>query len=197
MMVTGNRPDEPEGVGDDREKHVTVYTVNGERTEHGSVYVRHATDAFLVSPDVDFPPDVTDRYPKSRLRRVEVTQHHSACFITTATTGEGATLDVLRRFRDDALGRTPVGRLLVSLYYAVSPPVAQSLSSHPDSRPTRTVRWLVDRCGDLARRREATDATLARLGLTLVLTLAYTVGLVVAVLGHLWLRVWDDCAGPA
>lgn len=180
--------EEPEGVGDGREKHVTVYVADGERIEHGDVYLRHSTDAFLVSSDPAFPAETTHRYAKNDLARVEVSQHHAACFITTATAGDGATLDVLRRFRDDAMRPTPVGRLLVGTYYAVSPPVAATLAAHPESRPTRLVRWLVERCGDLARRREATDLAVASVALATALTLAYAVGLVVAVGGHLWLH---------
>lgn len=178
---------ETEGVGDGREKHVTVLTRAGERHEHGDVYLRHADEAFLVSPTLEFRPDETTRYPKADLRRVEITQHHSACFITTATAGEGATLDALRAFRDDAMTRTPAGRALVGCYYAVSPPVARTLDRHPDSRTAQGVRRLVERCGTLARSREEAGS-LGRLARSLALTLLYALGLALAVAGHVGIR---------
>lgn len=194
---TADGEETPEGVGDQREKHVTVVTASNARIEHGDVFLRHATDAFLVSPEAEFPPDETERYAKSEIRSVEITQHHSACFITTATAGEGPTLDSLRGFRDDALARTPVGRGLVAVYYAVSPPVADTLARHPESRTARAVRWLVERCGSLARRRADTDAAATRLGLSALLTLSYAVGLLLAVTGHAAILLREGFADAA
>ena len=182
------------GVGDGRKKHVTVVTRDGRREEHGEVFLRHADGAFIVSPDHEFSESETSRYRKDDLRRVEVGQHHSACFITTATAGEGPTLDTLRGFRDDAMARTPPGRALVRLYYAVSPPVAATLERHPDSRTAGVVRWLVERCASLARRRGELDAAAARLAVSLVVTLAYAVGLGLAVAGHACIRAREGVA---
>ena len=172
-------------VGDGREKHVRLVTRSGERIDHGEVYFRHSSSHFVVSTEASFPEAETDRYEKETLLRVEVTQHHAACFITTATAGRGEALDSLRGFRDDAMAATPAGRALVGLYYAVSPPVADTLARHPKARTTGTVRWLVERCGDLARRRVRARSPVARLAASVLLTLAYAVGLVVAVAGHL------------
>lgn len=180
--------DDVEGVGDGRQKHVTVVTRSGERREHGDVFLRHATDAWLVSAEQAFPPAATERYPKAELRKVEVTQHHAACFITTATAGSGATLDALRGFRDDALASNPVGRGLVGLYYAVSPPVAATLERHPRSRTALAVRRLVERCAELARARADATGALRRLVLTVALTFLYAVGLLAAVAGHACIR---------
>lgn len=179
------------GVGDGRKKHVTVLTSDGERTEHGDVYLRHTDDAFVVAPDHEFADEDISWYQKEDLVRLEVGQHHSACFITTATAGEGPTLDALRGFRDDAMARTPPGRALVRLYYAVSPPVAATLERHPDSQTARVVRWLVDRCARLARRRDELDGRVARFAVSLVVTLAYTLGLAFALLGHACIRLGE------
>jgi hypothetical protein len=183
------------GVGGPREKHVAVVRASGERHEHGDVYLRHATDAFYVSPEPSFPEGETTRYRKAELAGVEITQHHAACFITTATAGEGPTLDALRGFRDDALARSVPGRALVRLYYAVSPPVARTLSRHPAARTTRTVSRLVARCGDLARRRAARDSPVERVVLSTLLTLLYVVGMAVSLGGHLAIRAGERVAG--
>lgn len=194
-VAGGSGTDEPLELGDRRRKHVSVTTADGDRVEHGDVYVRHAADGFTVSEEADFPEPATTRYEKSGLRRVEVTQHHSACFITTATAGEGPALEALRGFRDDAMARTPLGRLLVGAYYAVSPPVARTLARHPGSATARAVRWLVDRCATLARRREASRSRPARAAVSVALTLSYTVGLAVAVAGHAAIRARERLAG--
>lgn len=189
--MSGDPEDGVEGVGDDREKHVTVITRSGKRIEHGDVHLRHADEAFLVSPEREFSAADTTRYSKSDLLRVEITQHHSACFITTATAGEGPTLAALRGFRNDALAHTPPGRALVGLYYAVSPPVAATLERHPDSRTACAVRRLVERCAGLARRRDTADAPVTRVMLSLSLVALYIVGLAVAVTGHTLIRMLE------
>jgi hypothetical protein len=37
----------------------------------------------------------------------------------------------LRRFRDETLQLSPLGRMFIAIYYRVSPPVAKFLSSKP------------------------------------------------------------------
>jgi hypothetical protein len=181
----------PVAVGDSREKHVSVRTRSSGHHDHGNVYLKHSSVAFFVSPDASFPDTATTRYPKDDLRRVEVTQHHSMCFITTATAGEGPTLDALRAFRDGSLARSSPGRALVAVYYTVSPPIAATLSRHPEAGTTRLVRWLVGRCGTLARwQRRASPAVSAVL--TLVLVSLYVVGVMCAALGHLMIRCREN-----
>jgi hypothetical protein len=180
--------DEPVEIGDGREKHVTVVTRAGERIEHGDVYLRHSETAFVVSPEPEFPAGATTRYRKATLGRVEITQHHSACFITTATAG-ATELDALRAFRDEAFARSTPGRALVACYKAVSPPIAATLARHPEARTTCLVRQLVERCAGLARRRAATPSPLVRAGLSLALTALYVLGVCAAALGHLSIRL--------
>ncbi|WP_254535134.1 CFI-box-CTERM domain-containing protein [Halomarina litorea] len=175
-------------VGDGRKKHLTVVTSDGRRHEHGEVYLKHSVDAFVVSPDFEFPDDDSHRYAKADLLRAEIKQHHSACFVTTAAAGEGPTLDALRGFRDGAMTPTATGRALVAVYERVSPPIATTIAEHPDSRTARTVQWLVERCATLARRREA-QSGLARRALSVLLTLLYVVGVALALAGHLLIRV--------
>lgn len=199
-MPDGNTPayDENEDpaesddeVGDNRQKHVSVVTRGGDHYEHGNVYLKHATDAFVVSPEGSFPADKTTRYQKADLLSVEINQHHSACFITTATAGKGATLDTLRGFRDDVLARSRPGRALITSYELLSPPIARTLFRHPSARSTRVVRGLIKRCGDLARRRGATDSAVGRGALSVVLVFLYVVGIVLALAGHIALGIRD------
>lgn len=170
-------------VGDGREKHVQVITQAGDHRDHGNVYLRHSTTAFFVSPEESFPEETTTRYEKSRLTRVEVTQHHSMCFITTATVGE-AELDTLRGFRDASLVRSSPGRALVAIYEAVSPPIATTLARHPNARTTRLVRRLVRLCSALARWRTRVSPP-ARAALSALLVVLYIFGVGCAALGHL------------
>jgi hypothetical protein len=180
--------DAPVEVGDGRKKHVTVVTVDGDQIEHGDVYLRHSRDEFVVSDDSEFEEEDVIRYAKDDLRRFEVTQHHSTCFITTATTGPGDTLRTLRGFRDDTLRSSTTGRALVGLYEAVSPPIAATLARHPDARTTRFVRALVEVCAGLARRRDSADAPVSRVALAALLVGLYVAGVAGAALGHLAIR---------
>jgi hypothetical protein len=175
-------------VGDSRQKHVSVHTRAGEYHDHGNVYLKHSAVAFFVSPDESFPDGEMTRYPKEDLHRVEVMQHHSMCFITTATAGDGPALDALREFRDGSLARSAAGRALVAVYYAVSPPIAATLSRHPEARTTRLVRWLVRRCATLARQQNHASPAASAV-LTALLGALYVVGVMCAAFGHLAIRV--------
>lgn len=55
----------------------------------------------------------------------------SDCFIATAAIGTSNHEDVasLRRFRDDVLLESRLGRLFVWLYYSTSPPIARWIAS--------------------------------------------------------------------
>ena len=106
------------------------------------------------------------------------------CYITTATAGESDTLDSLRRFRDESMAATPVGRALVGLYYKISPPIADTLAAHPESRTSRAVRTLVDVCSDLSDRQDETESRVESVALGATLTALYTVGIAVGAGGH-------------
>lgn len=181
-------PPSEAGVGDGREKHVLVVTASGKEIDHEATYLRHSESEFIVSPNPEFPTEETTRYQKSNLHRVKVTQHHSNCFITTATVGESPTLDSLRGFRSDVMRPTRSGRALLRIYEAVSPPIAATLERHPDAASTRLVRRLVDRCGALADRRATATTAVGRAVLSTALIALYVVGVCLGALAHGWLR---------
>jgi len=183
-----DRPTSEIGVGDGREKHLRVVTQSGKEIDHDEAYVRHTETEYLVSPNPDFPSAETTRYRKADLRRAEISQHHSNCFITTAAAGEGPTLDSLRGFRADVMAPTATGRALLRTYETISPPIAATLDRHPDAVSTGVARWLVDRCGSLADRRRATGSRSARAVLSVLLIALYVVGVGLAALAHGWLR---------
>jgi hypothetical protein len=183
-------------LGDSRKKCVTIVTGTGERVDHQNIYLRHSTAAFIISSDDSFPESDTSRYSKDEIARVEVSQHHTRCFITTATIGEGAELNLLREFRDDTLTRSVPGRALIALYEMVSPPIARTLATHPNAQTSRTVRWLVIYCTKLARHRSAMASPSKRFTLSVLLTVVYIVGVCLAAIGHLGIRLreWNRSA---
>jgi hypothetical protein len=72
-----------------------------------------------------------------RLRSAQAPKKASSCFIATAAfTPWSPEVDVLRRFRDGILTRSRAGRLFVSVYYRVSPPLARWIAA---SSPRRRV----------------------------------------------------------
>jgi len=59
------------------------------------------------------------------------------CFVATASYGTpmAEEIQILREFRDEYLLTNPVGRVLVDLYYRVSPPMADFIAEHPSLKP--------------------------------------------------------------
>jgi hypothetical protein len=59
------------------------------------------------------------------------------CFIATVVYGTSIAgeIEILRGFRDEYLLTNPVGRVLVDLYYRVSPPMAKFITEHPSLKP--------------------------------------------------------------
>ena len=108
----------------------------------------------------------------------------SGCFITTATAGEGDTLDSLRRFRDESMSATPVGRGMVGLYYQISPPIADTLARHPESRTTKACSKIVDVCASISDAQDETDSRVKSASLGVALTGLYMAGIVVGASGH-------------
>jgi hypothetical protein len=59
------------------------------------------------------------------------------CFIATAAYGTpmAEEIGILREFRDEYLLTNVVGRVLVDIYYRVSPPIAEFITEHPSLKP--------------------------------------------------------------
>jgi subtilisin len=112
------------------------------------------------------------------------TDSSGGCYITTATAQEGGTLNSLRRFRDQSMAATPVGRGLVGLYYRISPPIAKTLERHPESRTARACRTLVQKCAAISDAQDETESRTKSASLGVVLTMLYMVGIAVGVGGH-------------
>lgn len=61
---------------------------------------------------------------------VDPEKEGKGCFIATAAYGTPTCeeLDILRKFRDDSLLNTPLGKAFVDAYYKLSPPIARFIS---------------------------------------------------------------------
>jgi len=68
----------------------------------------------------------------------------SGCYIATAVYGsyDAYEVRILRKFRDEALAKTIFGRLLINVYYYLSPSVSQQLNK------SESVSYLFRRCID-------------------------------------------------
>jgi len=103
------------------------------------------------------------------------------CFIATAAYGSSLDnhVDTLRSFRDQYLEINPIGSAFVSLYYKVSPPMADFIEKHPTLKP-------IVRAGlmpAVAMSSVALNTTLAEKAVILVAMALFT-----AVLIMMWLR---------
>ncbi len=63
------------------------------------------------------------------------------CFVATAAYGSymDANVEALRSYRDTSLQSNPIGRSLVSVYYEISPGMAQFIDDHPALKPIARV----------------------------------------------------------
>jgi len=146
------------------------------------------TGQYLVSLEV------VDSYGRSSLTAelsidVDSGDDGGFCFITTATAREQPTLDSLRRFRDDSMATTPLGRGLVGLYYRVSPPLARAMDRHPQGRTARLCRWYVRRCAALSNRKRGLDSRVASAALGTLIATIYVAGLLIALAGYVGIRL--------
>lgn len=116
------------------------------------------------------------------------TSSGGGCVITTAVASDPATLSSLRRFRDDSMSRTLVGRGLLALYYRLGPPVAATLDRHPESRTRRTVRRIVRTCAALEDRRHRTRSRVQSALIAATLVTVYAGGGLVGLAGHVLIR---------
>lgn len=90
------------------------------------------------TPTVTSTPDPTTTPPPTPTATPPPGDEDDAkCFIATAAYGTpmAEEIQVLRQFRDEHLVTNPVGRLLVSLYYTTSPPVAEFIDDYPALKP--------------------------------------------------------------
>lgn len=179
----------PVELGDGRRKHVTIVSDGGDQITYSDSYLRHSETAFIISSDESFPPDETTRYTKDEIHRIEIDQHHSRCFITTAVATDKESLRILRDFRDDVFANSLLGEALIAVYEGTSPPIAETLGDRPQARTTRIVRWLVYRCARLARYRAGASSPFGRFALSVFLTVLYLIGVTVASFGHLMIHL--------
>lgn len=94
--------------------------------------------------EMSFYTDTTEE-PLDELRPTSSKELGSRtdCFIATAaygTTGNKS-VEILRKWRDQALITKKAGRFIVNIYYFLSPPIARQLSKSPMAR--RFTRWIL------------------------------------------------------
>ena len=83
------------------------------------------------------PPTPTPTPAPSIPAGIEEETGNTSCFIATAAYGSSldSHVDTLRSFRDQYLETNPLGSAFVSLYYKVSPPMADFIEKHPTLKP--------------------------------------------------------------
>ncbi|RMG57914.1 MAG: hypothetical protein D6713_08710, partial [Deltaproteobacteria bacterium] len=115
------------------------------------LHVEHNDTITVTYHDVSPPGDRTATATWKRVYPFKDTLIIEGCFIATAAYGSYAApaVRMLREFRDRVLLKTVPGRILVSFYYAVSPPLARFVRHHPVWRgavrvfllPVATAAW--------------------------------------------------------
>lgn len=173
----------PGFIGDRREKFIRLTLGSGEEIEYSEVLFYISADEFVVSPDESHTNTI--HYNITEVSRLEVIQHHTACFVTTAVADDQAVLNALRSFRDQSMAQSVMGRSLLRVYDVISPPIAETLGHHPNARTTRAIRWFVRQCAALARLRRHQESPVARRVLSVTLVALYLIGLLLGIAAHL------------
>lgn len=108
-----------------------AYTSAGVKTARADIQAATGEETF-VTCEAKIVPD-TDG--------IERGYNDGGCFIATAAFGTALAveIDVLRNFRDEVLLLSPLGKGMVSLYYDISPSIADVIASNPVLR--QITRW--------------------------------------------------------
>ncbi len=146
----------------------TVLAELAARDETARAYLDEARQD-LEPAAARFPEDPGIQEAMQEFRKVEVLADAKRararlCFIATAAFGSplAAEVETLRRFRDEVLARSAVGRLLIRAYETISPPLAAALAR--SDRGRRAVRRLLRPVAALCRRRLGDEEKTARAG---------------------------------
>lgn len=99
--------------------------------EKNIVYLGTPDTAYYAVIKLEMTPGENASNPEAWFDDI-LLEAKAECFIATAAYGTPLVeeIEVLRQFRDEYLVTNPAGRLLVSLYYTSSPPLAHLISKH-------------------------------------------------------------------
>lgn len=121
-----------------------IATLRNLQREHGAASLGFRGKDRTVSSIVDslIGPVSGGSATPSDHNAVKEPKKAGGCFIATAACGNpvAAEVTVLSAFRDEVLMRTRIGRRFVSLYYAVSPPIAAVVAR---SKRIRSIAMIV------------------------------------------------------
>jgi uncharacterized repeat protein (TIGR02543 family) len=103
--------------------------------DEGGQFVKWSGDVSTI--DNVLAPSTTITMDNSYSIRADFSGAGLRCFIATAAYGTPMAEEVqtLRDFRDEYLLTNPIGQALVSLYYNLSPPMAEFITEHPSLKP--------------------------------------------------------------
>lgn len=108
-----------------------LWNLKGRYAEVIAFLVRHGADPDLRSDDGLTASSIAKLRGDSSLVKAATKTAGSGCYIATSVYGSynAPEVRVLRRFRDQALAKTPVGRVLIVVYYAASVPLIRMVGN--------------------------------------------------------------------
>lgn len=119
----------------------------------GNTVLHHNACGHIEKVNIPFEDFVERGIAEGQLRELwnPDAKSKEGCFIATAVYGDANALEVLklRDFRDQVLVRHPAGKIIVRVYYRMSPPFARFLIKHATARTA--VRACLDRIVDCLR----------------------------------------------
>lgn len=121
------------GIGSPYAGNVRIQFPDAESLKYGQWLLNEASKGGQLAPGAETPtiqgqvdPNATPQPPKQK----------SGCFVATATYGSSMAEEVitLQNFRDRVLRQHYFGRIMIEIYYMVSPQIAEFVSRSPVSK---------------------------------------------------------------
>ena len=114
--------------------YVKIVKNDGSVIEYHNVYILQTQSGFRISHDANFSDEDFIPFESLNVSACRKENPNAGCFISTAVyqfqNNPEINLGILKEFRDNTMRTKSVTTKLIDLYYRISPPIAEHLSTN-------------------------------------------------------------------